>query len=357
MKRKRKSETDLEAATEQIETERKTVNFTISEFTVEVLVNKLDQGEVVIPEYQRALVWKRTRQSRFIESMIVGLPIPYLFSADVEGDLEVIDGSQRLRTLKNFLADKLALNDLELLPALNKFRFSDLPAVEQKRFKKRSIRMIELSANADLAVRFELFNRINSGSKPLTDAEFRKGAFPSELYRLYRALGDEDGFRAVCPVSSAKDARGEAAELVLRFFAYADQYEQFRHDVGRFLNRYLDGRCRAYDLLSTPAEKEAVLDRDSIRFHRMVDFVAKWFPDGFRRRPGDKTTPRVRFEAISVGVHLALEAEPGLKVENLDWLESEEFRQHTRADGSNSGPRLRGRVEYVRDKLLGTGPN
>jgi hypothetical protein len=341
----------LDRVLEQIESERANVNYSISDFTTELLAAKLDRGDIVIPNYQRALVWKVDVQSRFIESLVLGLPVPFLFAADVDGNLEIVDGTQRLRTVSRYLRSEFELSDLELLWELNGLRFDELPPRECKRLLNRSIRMIELSSNADLAIRFEVFSRINSGSSKLTDAEFRRGAFPSRFYQSMLDLAEDEQFRLVCPISPSKGGRGEAAELVLRFFAYADRYKEFTHDVARFLNRYLDEECHRFDALPE-AEANGLLAARDDSFRRMVEFVSKYFPNGFRGTSASNTTPRVRFEAIAVGVHLALEARSDLVPSTLDWLESAEFRTLILSGGSNSGPRLAGRVEYVRDQLL-----
>jgi hypothetical protein len=89
------------------------------------------------------------------------------------------------------------------------------------------------------------------------------------------------------------------------------------------------------------------------RFSNVMSFVKKSFPHGFAKSASATTTPRVRFEAISVGVHLALKQKPRLIVQSMDWLDSDEFQRLTRSDASNSGPRLKARVEFVRDSLLG----
>lgn len=88
------------------------------------------------------------------------------------------------------------------------------------------------------------------------------------------------------------------------------------------------------------------------RFKSMIQFVDKHFPYGFAKGKSAKTTPRVRFEAIAVGVHLALQANSKLVPGSFKWLESPEFKTHTTTHASNSGPKLRARVEYVRDQLL-----
>ena len=90
-------------------------------------------------------------------------------------------------------------------------------------------------------------------------------------------------------------------------------------------------------------------------FENMLDFVWKYFPYGFKKSPNAGTTPRVRFEAISVGVHLALKAIPDLIPKDVTrWLESEEFKEHTRSDASNNRNKVLARFDYVRDRLLET---
>lgn len=87
-------------------------------------------------------------------------------------------------------------------------------------------------------------------------------------------------------------------------------------------------------------------------FIGMLNFVQKHFQFGFAKSQNATTTPRVRFEAISVGVALALRAYPNLEVKNVDWLNSEEFKVLTTSDASNNEGKLVARVEYVRDRLI-----
>ena len=84
----------------------------------------------------------------------------------------------------------------------------------------------------------------------------------------------------------------------------------------------------------------------------ILDFVDKFFPNGFSKKKGHVRTPRIRFEAISVGVALALEQNSNLVPKTLDWLESQEFKEYTTSDASNSKPKVIQRIEYVRDQLL-----
>ena len=111
---------------------------------------------------------------------MLGLPIPYIFVADISetedlARLEIIDGTQRIRTLARFINNELKLNNLEKLDSLNEFTFSDLPLSRQRRFQRTTIRMIQLTEDADEGTRRDLFERINTGSVELNEMEKRRG--------------------------------------------------------------------------------------------------------------------------------------------------------------------------------------
>nr|WP_314547636.1 DUF262 domain-containing protein [uncultured Massilia sp.] len=341
----------------QIRGFKQDVDYQTKEFTTEVLVQKYregepdDENEIFIPTYQRAFVWSLQRQSKFIESVILELPIPYIFIAtlpkdvyDDEGRAEIVDGSQRVRTLAAFLKDELELVGLEKLSQLNGFRFSDLEISRQRKIKRQSIRVIELSDKADEQIRRDIFERINTGSDELKDMEKRKGIFTGAFYDFIRKCAAREDFKEVCPISHAKQRREEAEELVLRYFAYCDRYQLFQHDVRKFLDRYLKEHQERFPEARMQSE-----------FDEMVKFARHSLPYGFRKNKGATSVPRVRFEALACGITLAQRINPGLTVSKnqiQEWLSSEKFNDHVASDASNSRPRLSGRIEYVRDRLL-----
>jgi len=331
-----------ETATKQIMDEQRTVDFDTREFTVELLVNKFKINDIFIPPYQRGFIWDTDRQSKFIESVILGLPIPYLFTADTkDGNLEIIDGSQRIQTIEAFLDNELELSGLEKLTSLNGFKFEDLPLPQQRKFKNKSLRMIQLSDKADDKVRFDIFERINTGSQNMRAMEIRKGAYAGGFYDLLIECTSDSLFQKICPMGEKQRIRGEAEELVLRFFAYSEDYKSFKHDVAKFLNDYMKRKTQN-------GFNKTKMETD---FTRMVKFVDLYFPYGFQRSSSSSLVPRVRFEAIAVGVYLALEKNPNLAPRNMDWLGSKEFSKHTTTHASNSPKRLRERIEFVRDHL------
>ena len=162
----------------QLEERQKIADYDIREYPVEVLVDKFtdsagnDEADFFIPDYQRELVWDEKRQSRFIESVLMNLPIPYIFIAEVKGGendgrAEIVDGAQRMRTLQRFMLDQLQLVDLKQLTKMNGFRFSNLSQGRQRRVKRKTIRLIELTHNMDEEARREMFDRLNTGGMVL----------------------------------------------------------------------------------------------------------------------------------------------------------------------------------------------
>lgn len=348
-----------EAAEAEIREKQKVVDYDTKEYPVEVLVKKYREGldedtnELYIPDYQRDMIWEETRQSKFIESLLLGLPIPYIFVADLrpkqEDDvedlarLEIVDGTQRIRTLDRFLNNQLKLCGLEKLKQLNNFKFSDLPLARQRRFNRATIRMIVLTEKADEETRRDMFERINTGSVQLNDMEKRRGISPGPFVDLIEELGKDPKFIKLCPISEALVKKREPEEFVLRFFAYLNNYHNFDRQVNVFLNEYLE------------EHNHSGIDQDGMRteFHKMLEFVEKYFPNGFSKSKGHVKTPRIRFEAISVGVALALREKPDLEPKSIKWLDSPEFKEYTTSDASNSRPKVIKRIEYVRDQILG----
>lgn len=341
---------------QQIEELQKITDYEIKEWPIGVLVEKFtsgrdsDESEIFIPDYQRDMVWTPKQQSRFIESILIKLPVPFIFAADVgqgdrEGALEIIDGSQRIRTLDNFLSNKLELVGLKKLTQAIGMRFSDLSKPRQMRFKRTTVRVIELTEKADEDARREMFDRLNSGGTPLKSMEVRRGVVDGPFMTFITECAANEQFKALVPLSERNAKRKEYEEIVLRYFAYLNNYESFKKSVEDFLTEYLKSKNGNF----SDADKQAMLDE----FVRMLNFMSQHFPNGFKRI-GYNTVPRIRFEAIAVGVSLALRESPNLVPGDIgQWLDSPEFIKHTRSDASNSRPKLVNRIHYVRDNLLG----
>ncbi|MFD0468166.1 DUF262 domain-containing protein [Nonomuraea thailandensis] len=209
---------DLEAAENQIFEQAKRIEFYITEYSVEILANKMQTGEYVVPAYQREFTWEHERKSKFIESLIMGLPIPFIFFWEMpDGKLEIVDGSQRLRTLQEFIFGNLQLGDLDQLTHVSGFRFTDLPESRQRKIKNRSIRGIVLNEHADEAARLDMFERINTGSKIANYAEIRRGALAGPFIQMVIDLAQDPLFVQLAPMSKKREKERGPEELVTRF--------------------------------------------------------------------------------------------------------------------------------------------
>jgi hypothetical protein len=330
---------------------RSEVRYVVTDFSVELIASKFKEkaeaeGDIYVPDYQRTLVWTDEQASYFIESLILRVPVPPVFLYDVDGRLEIVDGSQRIRSLIRYLNDGFPLSGIEKLNVLNGYRFSDLPLSIQRRLKNTPIRSFVMDHNIDHSTRLELFRRLNTSGQRLKDAEIRKGAYRGPFLDLIIECASSDMFRALTPHMSKKvDAHSERQELVARFFVYSEFYLEFSHDVRKFI----DSKIVQFNESLGAGE----LDVLRSEFERTMMFIKKNYSHGFYRADTRKLVPRVRFEAVAVGTNLALRENANLTARNSRWLRSPDFEDLVRTDASNSAPKLRRRIEYVRDNLLG----
>lgn len=345
-KKKLLSEAEQQMIIDIIDEQSIPYQYNTKEWPVEVLVSKYDKQEIFVPMYQRNFVWDIKLKSKFIESVFLGVPImPFLVSmSGDDAELEIVDGSQRIRTLVDFVKDMFVLKGLEKLAKLNGLKFSQLPRYVQRKFLLRDFRFHVITDKATTEIRADIFGRVNTSYKKLSDSEIRKGAYQGEFYKFLQDCSKNklSILKKLCPIPEAKVERGEYDELILRFFAYSERYLDFKHDVAPFLDNFVLDMKGKTDFSSIEKDLDDVLR-----------FVENNLPPPYFARPGrDKATARVRFEALSVGIHLALKTKPNLTVKNVDWLFSEEFRELTTSDASNNQGKLRSRIEFVRDSLL-----
>ncbi len=323
-------------------------DYDTKEYPIEVIVHKFDptlpntQAEMFIPDYQREFVWNEDMQSEFIESLFLWMPIqPIFVSTNEEGLLEIIDGSQRVRTINAFVKNELKIQNVTKLLHLNGLKFSDLPLARQRKFRLISVRFHNITDKANLEIRKDIFRRINK-HKGLTASEIRKGSYVGAFYEFVQECAKNPLLKKLCPIAEGIGYRGEYEELLLRFFAYTELGLHEKERGQPLLDNYLLKKNKeGFDKNAKQQEYE-----------RVLFFVDTHFKNGFRKSPTSETTPRVRFEAISVGVAYALKEKPDLIPNYMDWLNSHEFKKVTTSDSSNNTGRLAIRVDFVKNCLL-----
>jgi hypothetical protein len=361
------SDTKLGQIETQIDSEQKAVSYDIREFTIEYYVNKYlegeenDENELYVPDYQREFIWEEKRQSRFIESLLLGLPVPLIFVAEIEKDgrLEIVDGSQRIRTLAAFMKDELQLKGLDKLKELNEIKFSQLQSSRQRKFKNISMRMIVLSSKATEEIRNEMFDRINTSSVPLLPMETRRGIYRGPFTDFIVTLSKEPLFKKLCPIIHYFEGRREEEELILRFFAFTESFPDFklfgmnldRDGVARFLDNYLENKNKTATQAEFGTKKQ--------EFIQMLNFVDRTFPNqGFAKHKNATGISRPYFEAIAIGSHLAIKVKPDLIVKNITWSvinknnSNDFFRILSGRYHTHKPNKIRERIDYVKTNLL-----
>ncbi|MEG0926804.1 DUF262 domain-containing protein [Chryseobacterium sp.] len=372
-----KTKEQIQKSEEQIYELRKSVRYDIRELVIENIVSKYEKGldyteddenqdkskfynVLFIPEYQRDFTWDKIRQSRLIESVILGLPIPLIFVAENKDSAwEIVDGSQRIRTLHAFITNTLCLSGLEKFTTLNDFYFKDLDPSRQGKILNTSLRMIVLSEDADDEVKRDMFERINRGSDLLKPMEKRKGdktgLFTQFIYERCSKIALLD---KLAPIDKFLQKRQEKEELILRYFALSDKknYLKFPKNSGiaTFLDKYLDAKNKELASLK-PQEVKKVLDNYFTDFTNVLNFVDKYSTYGFRKTYNPQTK-RVLFEAISVGVHVALKQKPDLTFNKTDWnkmINAQSFKPFWAGSTKlHDAAKLKDRITFISNTLL-----
>ena len=336
---------DLEKIHKEIERYREKIKYDTVDYPIESICRRFENKKIIIPNYQREFVWTIDKQSKLIESILMGFPIPFLFFYEDKdkGILEVVDGAQRLQSVYFFLENKLKLEGLKKLKSLNNCYFNDLPEKFKNKFENTALRVILLEEKTNNEFRKEIFNRLNTTSQRLEPIEVLLGTYSDEEFiEFLKRCSKNEKYKKLCPISLEKQKKKENLELVLRFFAYSDSLDEYDGKVTLFLEDYVKKNLRDFD-------RERLLKN----FENMLVFVEKYFPNGFAKSKSAKSTPRTRFEAISVGVNLALNENKNLNTNTEEWLESKEFKKVTTTDSANNKSKLVERIEFVKNKLLG----
>lgn len=215
---------------------------------VTALHRNYQRGRLVLqPEFQRQYVWDRKKASRLIESVLLRVPLPIIYlSEQPDGKEYVIDGQQRLTSLFSFVDGKFPsgepfkLTGLTAYEELNKRSFAELSTELQDRIQDYTLRTVTLLKQSDADLKFEIFERLNTGSEPLNDMELRNCVFRGPYNALLKSLAAETDFRVLLGLSAA-DKRMRDVEFVLRFASfYHATYLKYTSPMKRFFNQDME---------------------------------------------------------------------------------------------------------------------
>lgn len=329
---------------------RKKVDYRVSDPEIVSIVDQYAKGDIFIPYYQREFIWDKDIQSKFIESVLLDIPIPTIFVAETsDGQMEIIDGSQRIRTLHAFKMNELTLQGLPYLSKINGYIYERLPEMLKRKFNNTSLKFIRLTDKTDADTKFILFERINTNINPLKEMEKRSATAQGLFLELIQRLAKDELLLNNCSFTEYAEKRLEPQELLVRFFAYTDKFPtDIKYLGAKFINNYIEDKNN--DFKASPDLKSEY----EARFKRVFSFINAYLPKSFIRANIQKT-PRLRFEAISVGTYFALidMSENELNTLDQSWLESERFLGLISDTGTNTKKSLDDRIGFVYEQLTG----
>ena len=229
------------------------------------------------PEFQREFVWRKPEQTRFIDSLAKALPIPSMcFAVDVKTQKWiVIDGLQRMSTIIKFLDDdKWTLSSLREIDS----RISGKEVYEIKNKHPDLYRSVEnlalpitilrcdLSKKSHTNYIFTIFSRLNTGGMKLNNQELRNAIYQGELNDLLKTSNNFDKWNSLLGVQSELRATGDRfkrIELILRFYAFFDNYKNYNGRLAKFLNDYMESKQK---IAKNEINQKKVLFENTVAF-------------------------------------------------------------------------------------------
>ncbi|NQT13950.1 MAG: DUF262 domain-containing protein [Planctomycetes bacterium] len=362
-----------------VDVRRKRAETKALDISLNELADMYSSEELAIqPEYQRLFRWSLTKQSQFIESLLLEMPIPAIFVIEVEeGKWELIDGLQRLSTYLHYrgmldapelnppikLEDKLELEGCDILQELNGSTYDDLPLALQIRLKRSFLRVETIRQETDAHFRYYMFKRLNTGGESLSEQEVRNCTIrllDARFNSFLIALSRNPEF-VTCTESLSEERRrmmGDV-ELVLRFFAFKNSFDDFRHDVSPFLTNYME---RVSDgLHSRPLSFD--YDTEKQHFEKVFRILSatlggntcmRWVGED---RYGGQFLMH-HFEALTLGL---AKVSDDISDEDAPWPDvlaklvevkkNEEFKTLTTGGGQNSPGPYRAKIDFVANRL------
>jgi hypothetical protein len=335
------------------------------------LANLYEQDELVIrPEYQRLFRWTPTQKARFVESILLGFPMPAIFVAeDDKGVWELVDGLQRVSTVLEFMgvlkdADGRACSASTLvgtgrrprLPSLQGMRFTDLPLQARLMIKRSGCRVEVIKTGSKSTMKYEVFERLNTGGSVLTEQEVRNCIFRAtnpQFVDWIDSLADFKPFRDnLCPSELQQNTMYDRG-LVLRYLAMKNAWKEFDHDVEPFITDYVRQILeeeRGFD----EAHEEGVFKATFRHVGGALGNDAWRHCRGKQHRGGFSVYV---FESVSVGIAENIDSVKNLdknqlKERILSFKQDEKFIGNTGA-GANTKVKLHNRIRFALSHFRG----
>jgi len=328
---------------------------------------------IISPEFQRLFRWPEAKQSQFIESLILELPIPPIYVIEVEDDIyELIDGFQRISSYFHFrgihpnapdgVQRYLTLQGCDVLPELNGTNYERLPQAIQIKLKRHFIRMEVLRRETDPQLRYHMFKRLNTGGEILSPQEIRNctirlldNTFNEFLKEMAKNL---DYLKCMSQLTDEKREQMYLEEYALRFFALKNNRDAYSKEIRYFLTDYMETVSDP----KRPITFDYAVEREA--FEATFTILNEALGDSAFSGFNEKGNPMgyfsaLHFEAFTLGLQAHLDKLSAADVETkatfADALRSikhdAEFKKLTTGGGKNYSAALKQRVVFVEQKV------
>lgn len=337
------------------------------------ILDMYESEELVIsPEYQRLFRWSEGNQSRLIESLLLELPIPPIFVIEREDNVyELIDGLQRISSYLHFRGalkgrpegdNTLKLSECDVVKELNGFSYEDLPSALKIKLKRNFIRVEVIRKESDQRLRYYMFKRLNTGGENLSAQELRNCTIrllsPTFNDFIIEMSRDADFTKCIDLVTNDKKDEKYDQELVLRYFAFKNDLDNYNHDIGDFLTEYMESVSDPDTNTIFNYEQEKNLFKST--FSSLANTLGQYsFSPKNDKGSWITRFQSLHFEAITLGVfhalqELALNLPPIEKLESsLNTIKSDKtFMTLTTGGGKNYNKQLRERINFVKNKII-----
>lgn len=237
------------------------------DLSVQTLCDHWKEGLLILPDMQREYLWDNGKASRLIESLLLNIPIPVLyFSETDDAKYEIFDGHQRTKSIVRYINNEFPLVGLPVLSEHKSKRFHELPQKDQRFLRMRTLRVILITNDSHPNMKFEIYERLNTGSILLNAQELRKSIYRGHLNDLLSDLAKSAIFRSLIGTKMPR-ARMVDEEMILRFLAMRDRLPTYRPSLKRFLNTYANEQKSKSKLDLSPLDTE---------FHRAVQNIDQY---------------------------------------------------------------------------------
>lgn len=340
---------------EELEAREKNIRTAKLDISFGELANMFSEKDLIIqPSFQRLFRWDDYQKTRLIETILVGLPMPSIFVVEQEnGVWELIDGLQRLSTVFTFIGTcgdekKWRLGEGDILKEIKDLSFEELPPRAKRLIRRYMCRVEIISYDSAYDVRYELFERLNTGGSPLSDQEIRNAIYRAESDEFNKFLTrngkDNEEFINLIKISENQRNNLYADELVLRFCSL---YES--DIITKNLSNHLDSYMKTV-VIETKSDNTKINDLEII-FKRTVNLLIKLNePNIFwRERGGFSAT-------LYDGIMIGLAKNISFYEDNLELLrikiselrDDEEFREMYSGSQSHNAKNVMGRIDIAK---------